>query len=193
MSRIEIILSFWFGEPRHEQQYYDERRKLWFTADPQIDQAIKDRFLDDYERAAAQELQQWTTTPRSALALLLLYDQFPRNMFRGTPQAFATDALARELTNYILCAYADQQFHPVERMFVYMPLMHSEDLSDQQRSIALFQQLARDQPLVNSVSYATRHWEIIKQFGRFPHRNAILKRASTPEELAFLQQPGSSF
>jgi uncharacterized protein (DUF924 family) len=193
MSRIDEILSFWFGEPRNEQQYYDERRKLWFAADPQIDQDIRNRFLGDYERAATQELQEWAVTPRSALAHILLYDQFPRNIFRGTPRAFATDALARETTAYFLHSQGDRQLHSVERQFVYLPLMHSEDLTDQQRAVSLFQQLAQDDPLVDSVSYALRHHEIIARFGRFPHRNAILGRASTSEEIKFLQQPDSSF
>lgn len=187
------MLSFWFGELRHDQQYYDERRKLWFAADPHIDQDIRNRFLDDYERAVTQKLKEWTETPRSALAHILLYDQFPRNMFRGTPRAFATDALAREVTAYLLQTQEDQQLRPVERLFIYLPLMHSEDLIDQQRSVALFQQLAQDDPLVDSVSYAIRHHEIIARFGRFPHRNAILGRSSTLEEIEFLQQPDSSF
>jgi uncharacterized protein (DUF924 family) len=193
MSRVDEILSFWFGEPRNDQQYYDERRKLWFAADPQIDQDIRDQFLSDYERAAAQERKEWTVTPRSALARILLYDQFPRNMFRGTPRAFATDALAREITAYLLHTHGDRQLRPVERLFVYLPLMHSEDLTDQQRSVSLFPQLAQDDPLVDSVSYALRHHEIIARFGRFPHRNASLGRSSTPEEIEFLRQPGSSF
>src|SRR5262245_691975 len=96
MSRTDEILSFWFGELRDEQQYYDERSKLWFASDPQTDRAIRNQFLEDYEQAVSQELQEWTATPRSALALILLYDQFPRNMFRGDPRAFVTDARARE-------------------------------------------------------------------------------------------------
>jgi uncharacterized protein (DUF924 family) len=127
------------------------------------------------------------------LARILLYDQFPRNMFRGTPRAFATDALARETTAYLLRTQGDRQLRPVERLFVYLPLMHSEDLTDQRQSVSLFQQLVQDDPLVDSVSYALRHREIIARFGRFPHRNAILGRSSTPEEIEFLQQPGSSF
>ncbi|MGE0684789.1 MAG: DUF924 family protein [Candidatus Binatia bacterium] len=193
MSRIDEILSFWFGEPRNDQQYHDERRKLWFAADPHIDQDIRDRFLEDYEQAATQELKEWAMTPRSALARILLYDQFPRNMFRGTPRAFVTDTLARETTAYLLHAQEDRQLRPVERLFVYMPLMHSEDLIDQRQSVSLFQQLAQDDPLVDSVSYALRHQEIIARFGRFPHRNAILSRSSTPEEIEFLQHLGSSF
>jgi len=149
--------------------------------------------LDDYKQAAAQELQEWITAPRSALALILLYDQFPRNIFRGKPRAFATDALAREVTAHLLRTKGDQQLLAVERMFVYLPLMHSEALTDQRRSVTFFQQLAQENPLVDAVSQAVRHLEIIEQFGRFPHRNMILGRSSTAEEIEFLKQPGSSF
>jgi len=193
MPRGEEILFFWFDTPSDKQEYYDERRKLWFAANPQIDQEIQARFLPHYKAAAARELQEWTTSPRSALSLILLCDQFPRNMFRGEPRAFATDARARQVTAQLLLTEGDKQLHPAERMFVYMPLMHSEDLTQQEQSVALFRQLAQDNPLVDSVSFAIRHREIIKRFGRFPHRNVILGRPSTPEEIAFLQQPGSSF
>ena len=193
MSRADEIHFFWFGEPHNEQEYYEERRRLWFAADPQIDQDIRVRFVDDYEKAAARKLEEWLAAPRSALALILLYDQFPRNMFRGAPRAFATDALARQVTAQLLLTADDQHLHPAERMFVYLPLMHSEERAHQHKSVALFRQLALDSPHVDSVSYAIRHQEIIERFGRFPHRNVILGRPSTPEEIAFLQQPDSSF
>jgi uncharacterized protein (DUF924 family) len=114
-------------------------------------------------------------------------------MFRGEPQAFATDLLARRLTFQLLHTGEASKLLPVEQMFVYLPLMHSEELADQQQSVTLFRQLAQQNPALDSVSYAIRHREVIERFGRFPHRNAILGRASTPEELAFLTQPGSSF
>ncbi len=193
MSRADEILSFWFGQLHDNEQYYDERRRLWFASDAAIDETIKARFLKDYEQAVSQQPTDWRTTPRTALALILLYDQFPRNMFRGDPRAFATDALAREVTQSLLDTSGDTQLRPIERMFVYMPLMHSEDVTHQQQSVALFRQLAQDDPRVNSVSYAERHLEIIEHFGRFPHRNAVLGRTSTSEEIAFLNQPGSSF
>jgi uncharacterized protein (DUF924 family) len=192
-SRAHEILFFWFGNPRDEEAYYEERRKLWFAADPQADQDIKNRFLSDYEQAVAGQLQQWRDTPHTMLALILLFDQFPRNMFRGNPQAFATDAQARALTRHLLQTGADVRLHPAERLFVYMPLMHSEDLAQQRQSVMLFRQLAQNDPHVNAVSYAERHLEIIERFGRFPHRNVILGRPSTQEELDFLQQPDSSF
>lgn len=193
MSSADEILSFWFGQLRDTEEYYEERRRLWFASDSRIDQDITNRFLSDYEHAAAGQLRNWRDTPRTSLALILLFDQFPRNMFRETPRAFATDPLAREITFQLLDAASDKQIHPVERTFVYMPLMHSEDLAQQQQAVTLFRQLAQDNPRVDSVSYAVRHLEIIERFGRFPHRNAVLGRVSTPEEVEFLTQPGSSF
>src|SRR5215470_3628197 len=131
MSRLadaNEILSFWFSQLQDNAQYYDERRRLWFGANPATDQAIKDRFFTDYQRAAENKLAYWQETPRTALALILLYDQFPRNMFRGDPRAFATDRLAQAVTFHLLNTAGDTQLQPIERMFVYMPLMHSEDL-----------------------------------------------------------------
>jgi uncharacterized protein (DUF924 family) len=193
MSRVNVILSFWFEQPQDNEQYYNERRRLWFASTPQIDREIRNRFLADYQAALAGQLKAWQDTPRAALALILLYDQFPRNMFRGDPQAFATDPLARQITDYLIQIDEANKLPPVEQMFVYLPLMHSEDIADQRRSVTFFRQLAQHNPSLDSISYALRHLEIIERFGRFPPRNAILGRISTPEELAFLAQPGSSF
>lgn len=193
LSRGEEILAFWFSEPRDDKDYYEERSAIWFSVDPQFDQKIRDRFTTDYQAAAERKLMDWQDTSRQGLALLLLLDQFPRNMFRGEPRAFATDPLAREVATHLTQAGLDRQLLPVERSFVYLPFMHSENLEDQQRSVALFRQLAQEREYVNSVSYAIRHLQIVERFGRFPHRNAILGRLSTPEELEFLQQPDSSF
>jgi uncharacterized protein (DUF924 family) len=193
MSRAEEILSFWFAEPRDDQMYYEEHRQLWFTHDPQFDQEIRDRFTSHYETAAARQLMGWKEMPRAGLALVILLDQFPRNMFRGDPRAFATDPLAREVATALIQRGDDQLLLPVERMFVYLPFMHSEDLAHQRQSVVLFQQLAQERDYLGSASYAIGHREIIERFGRFPHRNAILGRLSTPEEVEFLQQPRSSF
>ncbi len=194
MADANEILSFWFGQLQDNAQYYDERSRLWFAGDPTTDQAIKDRFFTDYLQAAENKLAHWQETPRTALALILLYDQFPRNMFRGDPRAFATDHLAQAVTFHVLNTASDTQLQPIERTFVYMPLMHSEDLDHQRRSVELFQHLARVQPYLQGVVlYAVKHLEIIERFGRFPHRNAVLGRPSTPEEIDFLSQPGSSF
>src|ERR1051325_7354306 len=193
MSRAEAILSFWFGEPRDDQAYCEERRRLWFAQDPQFDQEIRDRFAGDYQLAAEGKLTDWRDSPRSALALLILLDQFPRNMFRGDPRAFATDPLAREVAAGLVHRGSDRQLLAVERLFVYLPFMHSEDLTDQRQSVALFHQLAQECVYLDSRSYARRHKETIERVGRFPHRNAVLGRPSTTEESEFLRQPGSSF
>jgi uncharacterized protein (DUF924 family) len=191
MSQAEEILSFWFAEPQDDKAYYEERHSLWFTADPQFDQEIRDRFTSDYQLAAQRKLMNWQELPRSGLALVILLDQFPRNMFRGDPRAFATDPLAREVATVLVERVTDRQLLPVERMFVYLPFMHSENLTHQRQSVALFQQLAQECPYLDSRSYATRHKESIERFGRFPHRNVILGRLSTLEEIEFLQQPES--
>ena len=193
MSRVNAILAFWFGAPRDDKAYYDEWHSRWFTSNPQFDQEVRDRFTEDYQKAAAQHLAEWRTEPRSGLALVLLLDQFPRNMFRGTPQAFATDALARETASQLIQAGLDRCLLPIERAFVSMPFMHSETLADQHYSVELFQQLVNERAYLNFVTYAIKHLEVIGHFGRFPHRNAILGRPSTPAETEFLTHPGSSF
>lgn len=193
MSRAEDILTFWFHEPQDTQAYCEERRQLWFGHHPQFDQEIRDRFTNDYQLAAERQLMDWQEALQPALALVILLDQFPRNMFRQDPRAFATDPLAREVAVLLVQTGADRQLLPVERMFVYLPFMHSENLAHQQQSVALFQQLAQERSYLDSSSYALRHQAIIERFGRFPHRNTILGRPSTVEEREFLQQPESSF
>ncbi|MEW6296261.1 MAG: DUF924 family protein [Thermodesulfobacteriota bacterium] len=191
--RIEDILAFWFGDVRDEPAYYEERVPMWFGHDPQLDQEIRARFFSDYRRAAERQLPEWPRTPRGGLALVLLLDQFPRNMFRGQPRAFATDPLALETAECLIHQRFDRQLLPAERQFVYFPFMHSENLEHQQRSVTLFTTLAQERPWLDARSYAVGHREIIARFGRFPHRNATLGRVSTPEEIEFLRQPGSSF
>ncbi len=187
----EEILKFWFGDPAGSE--YGQSRPEWFKKDPEFDQTIEKQFLPVYEQAAAGRLQAWQGSLFSCLALILVLDQFPRNMFRGTPRAFATDPLALQAAQQAVAQRFDQQLLPVQRWFVYLPFEHSEDLADQQRSMELFEQLQPDPASQSAIDYARRHLEIIQRFGRFPHRNAILGRPSTPEEQEFLQQPGSSF
>jgi len=193
MSRSDEILLFWFGTPRDDKAYYDEWHSRWFTPNPQFDQEIRDRFMDDYQFAARRQLMEWQATPSSGLALVIILDQLPRNMFRGKPQAFATDALAREIATRLIQTGFDQLLLPIERAFVYMPLMHSETLADQHSSVMLFQQLAQEREYLSFVTYAIKHREVIERFGRFPHRNLILGRPSTPTEVEFLTQPSSAF
>ena len=151
-------------------------------------------FLEDYERAARGEYDGWREEPESCLALVILLDQFPRNLFRNYPQAlYATDDKALDISRAAVQKGFDQKPPPFQRHFLYMPFMHSEDLEDQQRSVALFRELATEEGGPDVTEYAEGHRDIIERFGRFPHRNEVLGRETTPEEAEFLEQPGSSF
>jgi uncharacterized protein (DUF924 family) len=189
MSASEV-LSFWFGEPGSAE--YLQPRALWFTKSEATDRLIAERFGPMVERALLGQHDDWAATPRGALALVLLLDQFTRNIFRETPRAFAGDPRALALATRLVDTSRDMTLAPVERWFVYMPLEHSERLLDQFESVRLFERLAAD-GLDAPLEWARRHFDVIKRFGRFPHRDTILGRMSTPEELEFLKQPGSGF
>lgn len=191
MSQAQAILEFWFGHP--DQPDYGKPQSFWFQPPPEFDQELKHRFLRDYQQAAAGYLDDWVNLPKTCLALILLLDQFPRNMFRGTPEAFATDWEALSAAQHAVNQGYDQELLPVQRWFIYLPFEHSENLADQYQAVKLFQQLADDPESAAAITYALQHLEIIELFGRFPHRNHILGRVSTPEEEVFLQQPGSRF
>jgi uncharacterized protein (DUF924 family) len=191
MPRIKEILTFWFGE--EDDLNYGKPRQEWFTTNPEFDQRTRSHFLWDYELAATGHLDTWQESPRSCLALIILLDQFPRNMFRGTPQAFATDARALAVAQNAIEHKFDQNLLPVQKWFIYLPFEHSENLEHQHQSVALFQQLNDDSDSEPAIDSAIRHLEIIKKFGRFPHRNQILGRESTPAEIEFLKQPHSHF
>jgi uncharacterized protein (DUF924 family) len=180
------VLDFWFGAPGSRER--GRPRKAWFRKSEPFDAEIRRRFLDTWEQAARGELERWQATPLASLALVVTLDQFPRNMFRGTARAFASDSLAFAVARETIAREFDRLLSPVERSFVYLPFEHAEDLAAQRRSLALFHALDGEQ-----VEYARRHYEIIARYGRFPHRNAILGRPSTAEEIEFLKQPGSSF
>ncbi len=193
------ILTYWFGNHADDTTTAQAQRKLWWSKDATVDANIRDRFGETLEAAAAGEYNTWALEPRSRLALILLFDQFSRNMYRDTPRAFSYDPLARELALAGIAAGADQTLRPIERVFCYLPLEHVESPELQDRCVALFTALVADAPTTDQtvfsgyVDYAVRHRDIIHRFGRFPHRNQILNRTSTPEEIEFLQQPGSSF
>jgi len=180
------VLDFWFGAPGSRER--GRPRKAWFRKSEPFDAEIRRRFLITWERAARGEFERWQATPLASLALVVTLDQFPRNMFRGTARAFASDSLALAVARETIAREFDRLLSPVERSFVYLPFEHAEDLAAQRRSLALFHALDGEQ-----VEYARRHYEIIARYGRFPHRNAILGRPSTAEEIEFLKQPGSSF
>jgi len=172
---------------------------MWFSVRAAFDDEIRARFGALAAAAAAGELDGWAATGDGALALVIALDQFPRNLHRGTPQAFACDARAREIASGAIDRGLDLRVALERRAFVYLPFEHSELLADQDRSVALFEAWAAEHPAEqraaadDTMSYAVRHREIIERFGRFPHRNAVLGRTSTPEEIAFLAEPRSSF
>jgi uncharacterized protein (DUF924 family) len=187
--RASEVLLFWFGGPDEQ----GKRRKRWFEKSEAFDREVRNRFLAAYEAAAGGGLARWKDAARDCLALILLLDQFPRHMFRGTPRAFAADALALEAAHHALAQQYDRTLLPVERLFAYLPFEHSEALADQLRACELTQPLAAFEETGDAYRYALAHRDIIQRFGRFPHRNAVLGRTSTREEIEFLAQPGSSF
>lgn len=183
------VLEFWFGPDSNAE---NSARDFWFRKSDAVDAEIRTRFGPTIEAALAGDLERWSATPAGARALILVLDQFTRNVFRGTPRSFDGDASARELAHRLVTAGHDRTCRPLERWFVYMPFEHSESLVDQYESVRLFRQLARD-GLDSPLEWAQKHFDVIRRFGRFPHRNEILGRSSSAQELAFLQQPGSRF
>ena len=192
MSLPSDILHFWFGAPGSAIR--GTQREEWFRKDPAFDEEIRRHFAAATEAAARGELDRWQADRESALALVILLDQFPRNLHRGSPKAFAADAKAREVADAAIARGYDLTFPSCERLFFYLPFEHSENLADQERALDLFKRLAEDDPArADTVPYAIRHHEIVKRFGRFPHRNEALGRESTEAEIAFLKEPMSSF
>lgn len=191
MADFREVLDFWFGPAGSPE--YGRSREAWFKKSEAFDDAIRARFLDLYLQAADGGMQAWRAAPDSLLALILVLDQFPRNLFRGTSRAFATDAQALAAAQLAVAQGFDRTLVPVQRWFVYLPFEHAEVLDLQRQCLALFEDLRSDPDSTGTIDYARRHFEIIARFGRFPHRNAVLGRVSTPEEVEFLRQPGSGF
>jgi uncharacterized protein (DUF924 family) len=196
------ILDFWFGpgwESAPAAEVAQRQQALWWRKDPAVDAECRARFEALAQDAAANRLADWADEAHGALALILLLDQLPRNIHRGAPQSFAADQQARQHTHLALAMGLDQQLPAIGRVFIYMPLEHSEDIEDQEYSLQLFRALAKEAKGADKsyfdgyADYAKKHHAVIERFGRFPHRNQILGRASSAEEAAFLQQPGSSF
>jgi uncharacterized protein (DUF924 family) len=192
----ERILRFWFGESPEETK---ERASRWWKKDPAFDQEIRTEFEADLQRAIRGELDGWLGEPAGAVAYVILLDQFSRNMYRDTAEAFAQDERALAATLHGIERGLDTLLPPLHRYFFYMPLMHAEDRATQRHSVEAFEKLAEekgsgfDAMLGGAVDFARRHREIVERFGRFPHRNSILERTTTAEEAAFLLTPGSSF
>jgi uncharacterized protein (DUF924 family) len=183
------VLLFWFGSAGE----YGKRQKRWFEKNADFDREICQRFLHRYQHAAAGKLAHWKNERRDCLALIILLDQFPRNMFRGSPRAFAADPLALDAARHAVAQGYDRAMLPVERMFAYLPFEHSETLADQLTACEVTRPLDAFEETADAYRYALLHRDIIERFGRFPHRNATLGRPSTPEEIAFLKRPGSAF
>jgi uncharacterized protein (DUF924 family) len=199
VSTPEAVLEFWF--PRDNAR----ANALWWGKDPQLDAEIRERFGLTLSAAKAGQLDEWAASARGRVALIIVLDQLSRNIHRGDAKTYEADERARSLTLDGVARGHDRELAPIERMFLYMPLEHSEQLADQEQCVALIRQLAADvaaEPDVEPgrrdrfagfIDYAVRHRDIVARFGRFPHRNALLGRESTAEELEFLRQPGSSF
>lgn len=185
------VLDFWFLSAANAD--HGKSRPEWFRKDDAFDATIRVQFGTLIDEALGGGLSDWDADLHGALARIIVLDQFTRNAFRDTPRAFAGDPLARQAALAMIESGRDRLLAPLERWFAYLPLEHAEDLELQERSLGLFTALAKDQGFGDIVEYAQRHRDIIARFGRFPHRNRILGRDSTPEEIEFLKQPGSGF
>lgn len=192
-AQVTEVLDFWFlppGDPEHGKS-----RAAWWRKDDAFDAAIRTRFGATVQAALEDRLGEWDALgPRGTLARIIVLDQFTRNGWRGTPGSFAGDALALQAAIRLVDRDAHLALNPMERWFAYMPFEHAEDLAMQQRAVSLFTDLAAGVPgMDDALDYARRHLDVVARYGRFPHRNAILGRVSTPDEEAYLAQPGSGF
>lgn len=190
--RIREVLDFWFAAPGTPE--HNRTRAVWFKKDDTFDAGIGRRFGALIDEALVGSLDGWRTTMEGAVAYIIVLDQFTRNVHRGTPKSFAGDAQALAAARKLVASGADRALPGVHRQFVYLPFEHAEDMASQEESLRLFRGLANDDPaLADLVTWAERHHAVVARFGRFPHRNGLLGRTSTPEEQAFLREPGSSF
>ena len=183
------VLKFWFGQGAD----YGKVHKRWFEKDRAFDIEVTSRFGPLHDAMLEGKHREWLDHPRDCLARIIVLDQFPRHIYRSTARAFSSDALALEAAKHLVSKGWDRDLLPAERMFAYLPYEHSEAIADQDRACELCEPLKAFPETVEAHRYALAHREIIRRFGRFPHRNALLGRASTAEEIKFLQQPGSSF
>ncbi|MCL4747586.1 MAG: DUF924 family protein [Burkholderiaceae bacterium] len=191
MNQPAEVLDFWFGAPGSAEA--GKPRAQWFAKNAGFDAQIAERFGATIERALAGELSRWGDEHRSALALVIVLDQFTRNVYRDTPGAFSGDAQALALARALVDRGWDARLAPLERVFCYLPFEHSEDIVDQCESLRLFATLREDAQAGANYEWALKHYDIVERFGRFPHRNEILGRDSTPQEIEFLRQGGSRF
>jgi len=198
---VNRIIDFWFGELKDGGVPPRAHSRMWWEKDPTVDEYIRKNFEADLINAREGKLRGWENTPEGTLALIILLDQFSRNIYRDKLEAFSQDSRALDLATRGIQKGFDGVLHPVKRIFFYMPFEHSEDIKVQKRSIELYRGLEKEfwsppelaEILSSSRDYAEKHYAIVERFGRYPHRNRILGRISTPEEIEFLKQPSSSF
>lgn len=191
MADWHEIYDFWFGAPDSDD--HGNARKFWFVSGPSVDREIRDRFLGLYERAVDGELANWKSQARSGVSLVVLLDQFPRNIFRGDRRSFAADPLALETARELVDGPLHDELITVEKAFAYLPFEHSENLDDQEKCVALFHALEPHDAKDEWLDFAIQHRDIVREFGRFPHRNAILGRRNTPAEDAWLASNDQRF
>lgn len=198
-ARIEAILTFWFQEHELSAPQIDGRMDTWFGEDPLFDEQIAHQFAGDVEKASAGELDHWAAEPRGRLALILLIDQFRRNIYRNRPEAFEKDKVALKLCVEGAMEKKDKGLSPIERVFFYMPLQHAESRKVQQKSCEIYNKLAEAvsptyrETFETVAQFAELHADIVQQYGRFPHRNRILNRKNTPEEDQYLAGDAPTF
>jgi len=196
---IDSVIRYWFGDCQTAIDINNEKKKLWWSKDAEIDAEIDRRFSELIDAVATGELDHWTESISGLLASIICTDQFPRNVYRGQSKSFAYDTIALRFARQAVAMELDRKLPLVKRVFVYLPFEHSENLDDQRQAVALMESLVKEagpeekQLFSGFLNFAQRHYDVIAEFSRFPHRNAILGRESTKEERAFLEQPGSSF
>lgn len=191
MAEWHDIYDYWFGAPGGVG--HGEVREFWFASTPAIDREIEDRFLDRHEQAKGGGFGDWKSNARGWVALIVLLDQVPRNVFRGNPRSFAADPVALAAAKQLVASPRHGELLTVEKLFAYLPFEHSENLDDQEKCVALFEAIDDHESKAEWIEYAVAHRDIVAQFGRFPHRNAILGRQSTPAEEAWLEASDQRF
>lgn len=197
--RARAILEYWFGDLDHVPHYLEHRNTFWFDGGDEVDEEIREKFGTDLLRAVEGKLDTWKESPRGSLALIILLDQFSLNIHREKPQSYVNSRLAIPLAQRMIELGWDRTLTPIERVFVYLPFEHSEDLADQERSLKLFETLVEEAPptlrdaMETYLDYARRHHGVVQRFGRFPDRNTVFDRASTPEEKRFLESDRAPF
>lgn len=198
-KRIERVLGLWFAERDYDAPRIDARLDFWFGGSDELDETLKNGFARDIEQASHGKLMHWAAEARGRLALIVILDQFRRNVFRGTANAFVCDRLALKLCVEGIVGHHDRELEPIERVFFYMPMQHAESLRVQEKSVMVFEALAKAvsptmrETFETFAQFAELHRDIVERFGRFPHRNAALGRENTPEEREFLEDEGTSF